>query len=45
MRNFEAIDLTIGFSHIRRKYRDALALDRIERLRPVVDGGGAGTAS
>ena len=27
-----------GPSHIQRKYRDALVLDRMEPLRPVVDG-------
>ena len=37
MRNFEALDLTIGLSHIQHKYRYALTLDRIEPSRPVVD--------
>ena len=34
----EGKDPTIGLSHIQRKYRDALVLDRMEPLRPVVDG-------
>ena len=34
----EGRDPTIGLSHIQRKYRDALVLDRIEPLRPIIDG-------
>ena len=33
----EGKDPTIGLSHIQRKYRDALVLDRMEPLRPVAD--------
>ena len=31
------LDPTIGLSHTQRKYRDALVLDQMEPLRPVVD--------
>jgi CRISPR/Cas system-associated endonuclease Cas1 len=34
----EGRDPTIGLSHSQGKYRDALVLDRMEPLRPVVDG-------
>ena len=34
----EGKDPTIGISHIQRKYRDALVLDQMESLRPIVDG-------
>ena len=34
----EGKDPTIGLSHIQRKYRNALVLDRMEPLRPIVDG-------
>ncbi len=34
----EGRDPTIGLSHSQVKYRDALVLDRMEPLRPVVDG-------
>jgi CRISP-associated protein Cas1 len=33
----EGLDPTIGMSHSTEKYRDALVLDRMEPLRPVVD--------
>lgn len=33
----EGLDPTIGISHQKAKYRDALVLDRMEPLRPVVD--------
>ena len=33
----EGKDPIIGLSHIQHKYRDALVLDRMEPLRPVVD--------
>jgi CRISPR-associated endonuclease Cas1 len=33
----EGLDPTIGVSHSVGKYRDALVLDRMEPLRPVVD--------
>jgi CRISPR/Cas system-associated endonuclease Cas1 len=34
----EGLDPKIGMSHSTEKYRDALVLDRMEPLRPVVDG-------
>ena len=33
----DGLDPTIGMSHSTEKYRDALVLDRMEPLRPVVD--------
>ncbi len=33
----EGLDPTIGLSHSVRKYRDALVLDRMEPLRPLID--------
>lgn len=33
----EGLDPTIGMSHSTEKYRDALVLDRMEPLRPVID--------
>ena len=33
----EGLDPTIGLSHSQRKYRDALVLDRMEPLRPIID--------
>jgi CRISP-associated protein Cas1 len=33
----EGLDPTIGISHQKAKYRDALVLDRMEPLRPVVE--------
>ena len=34
----EGREPTIGLSHSQGKYRDALVLDHMEPLRPVVDG-------
>lgn len=34
----EGLDPTIGMSHSTEKYRDVLVLDRMEPLRPIVDG-------
>lgn len=34
----EGLDPTIGMSHSTGKYRDALVLDRMEPLRPIIDG-------
>ena len=34
----EGLDPTIGIFHRKRKYRDALVLDRMEPFRPIVDG-------
>jgi CRISP-associated protein Cas1 len=36
--NAEGRDPTIGLAHSTEKYRDALVLDRMEPMRPVVDG-------
>jgi hypothetical protein len=34
----QGFDPTIGLSHSADKYRDALVLDRMDLLRPIIDG-------